>query len=83
MKKLRLVSAFVAAPEDAVRYSLQGLSASEPMPVVPGAAPEAKQKVDEGAIGVIPAQGGCVLVTTDAKSLAQATGALAALEARA
>ena len=63
MKATRLTSVFLPAPEGEVRACLSRLRSGEVPAMVRATEPEARRKLEEGAMCLIPAQGGCVLVT--------------------
>jgi hypothetical protein len=65
MKNPRFIHIFVEAPEAAVRNTLSLPDADAPV-FVPPFATEARQAIESGdAYSLIPAQGGCFLVTTN------------------
>ena len=71
MKSSKLKAVFVAAPEAEVRSSLAEFTSAKTPALVDADAPEAKQLVAEGAIALIPAEGGVVVAGDLPPALAQ------------
>ena len=76
MKSSKLKSVFVPAPEEDVRSTLAAQEVSRVPEFVDADAPQAKQLVAEGALALIPAEGGVVVAGDLPASLEQALGEL-------
>ena len=63
MKHTQLSVAYVPGSKDSVRRSLLAGNEGEPAPVIDGSDPDARRLTAEGAICLIPAANGCVVVT--------------------
>jgi hypothetical protein len=72
MKSSKLKAVFVAAPEDHVRRSLSEIDPQKVPPIVPADGPEARQQVADGALCLIPAEGGVVVAGDLPSSLEKA-----------
>ena len=59
----RLTSYFLEAPTDTVRDTLRQLSGEDGSPIVDPDSPDARRVVAEGGTCIIPAKGGCFVVT--------------------
>jgi len=78
MKSSKLKSVFVAAPEAEVRSSLAAQDQEQMPALVDANSPEAKQRVADGAVALIPAEGGVVVAGDLPASIEQALEDLSA-----
>jgi len=68
VKHPRLTSMYVSALPDQLKDSIDGRETT-PVSLVDALAPDAKERMQEGALCIIPAEGGCFLVTGEKRGM--------------